>query len=130
MKTKKAILIDVANRTVTETTIGNYTDIYHAIGDGCRCFTVPVEFENLDALYVDDEGLLNDTPKGCFMMKGWDYPIVGNGVILGTDEEGESIDHKSDIDEIRSQVKFGDMHMAEVWRAHALSTPPTIYPLD
>jgi hypothetical protein len=40
------------------------------------------------------------------MMRGWDYPILGNAVILGTDEEGNSVDAKSLIDDFKGQLVF------------------------
>ncbi len=122
---KKAILIDVQAQTITETQIGHYSDIYAKIGNGCHTFACPVEFDNGDSLYIDDEGLYND-PKGCFIMKGWSMPVVGNAIILGSDEEGESVDCQSTIEEIASQLKFYSEEVAKAWAEKALSTPPTI----
>ena len=122
---KKAILIDVQAQTITETQIGHYSDIYAKIGSGCHTFACPVEFDNGDSLYIDDEGLYHD-PKGCFVMKGWAVPVVGNAIILGSDEEGESVDCQSTIEAIQSQVKFFNEGVAKAWAEKALSTPPQI----
>lgn len=124
---KKAILIDVVAKTVTKTEIGEYTDIYTKIGNGCNCFCCPVDFENGDSLYSDDEGLLHEEIHGAYIFDDWDYPLVGNAIILGTDEEGESVDCKSTINEIRSRITFYDQSFAEAWKEKALSSGPTIY---
>jgi hypothetical protein len=123
----KAILIDVVNQQVVETEISNYKEIYTKIGNGCTLFTVPVTFENEDALYVDDEGLLHPEIQGGFIMKDWVRPMVGNGVILGTDDEGESVDCKTTVDEIKAQIQFLSKDLAEGWKRVAQATPPRIY---
>lgn len=123
---KKAILIDSKNQTVTETEIGDYKDIYAKIGNGCTLFAIPVEFENGDALYVDDEGLLHEKVEGCFMLEGWAIPIVGNAIIWGTDEEGDSQDCKTTVDDIKAQIKFFDNVVAENYRVSALGTQPVV----
>lgn len=125
---KKAILINVEAQTVTETTIGHYSEIYKAIGNGCSLFQCPVEFENGDTLYVDEEGLYHDH-KGCFIMEGWRYPLVGNAIILGSDEEGESVDCQSTIESIKSQITFYGEEITKAWADKCLSTPPKIISL-
>lgn len=127
---KKAILIDVVNQSVTEAVVDHYSDIYSLIGNGCYLFCVPVEFENRDSLFSDDEGLLHDEVHGCFMLKGWSTPLVGNAVILGSDEEGESVDCKTTIEEIQSQITFYPKRIAERWRDIALSNPQRFYVFD
>jgi len=123
---KKAILIDVINQSVTETNITDYKDIYKLIGNGCTLFCIPVEFENRDCLFSDDEGLLHEEVHGCFMLKDFAVPLVGNAVILGTDDEGDSIDCKTTIEEIKAQIKFYPKEIAEKWRDIALNTAPQI----
>ena len=124
---KKAILIDVVAKTVTETEIGEFTDIYTKIGNGCSCICSPFDFINGDILYSDDEGLLHDEVFGCFIIDDWNYPLVGNAIILGTDDEGESVDCKTFTNEIISRIKFYDQSVAEAWKQQALSSGPTIY---
>jgi hypothetical protein len=122
---KKAILINVEAQTITETTIGHYSDIYKAIGNGCNTFECPAELENGDTVYADECGLYND-PKGCFIVNGWGYPLVGNCIILGTDDEGDSTDCKSTVEELKAEVKFYGEAVAKAWAAKVLSTPPQI----
>ena len=128
---KKAIKIDVIKKDVYEIELSDdYKAIYGAIGNDCRCFCVPIEFENGDALYSDEEGLLHEKMEGCFMMENWISPLVGNAIILGTDDEGDSIDAKSTIEEIKSKIYFYDDKVAENWKQKALNTPPKIITFD
>ena len=128
---KKAIKIDVVKQDVYEIELSDdYKAIYGAIGNGCTIFCAPVEFENGDTLYSDEEGLLHKKMEGCFMMENWKYPLVGNAIILGTDDEGDSIDAKSTIEEIKNKITFYDSEIAERWKEKALNTPSKIITFD
>ena len=122
---KKAIKINVTTQKVEEVFISDYTDIYKEIGNGCNLFCCPVEFENGDCLYADDEALLQENVEGCFAMENFRYPIVGNAIILGTDEEGESTNAKTNISDLN--ILFGDKTVAEEYRKSAMMRQPEIY---
>lgn len=113
---KKAIKIDVLQQSVTEVMIDDYHEICTHIGNGCELFTCPVQFENEDTLYVDDEGLLHEELQGCFMLEGCEFPIVGNAIILGCDSEGESIDCKSTVEEVERIITFHPRNIAYMWK--------------
>jgi hypothetical protein len=121
---KKALKIDVVNQTVTNVLIDDIDDIYKEIGNGCEIFCCPINFENGDTLYADDESLLNENVEGCFMMHTWDYAIVGNAIILGTDEEGESVDCNSSPMDVYQEIIWGNKQVAEEYRKTALSKKP------
>ena len=107
MKQLKAIFIDSANRTVSEIQLdATWRAIAPQIGNGCETFCCPVNFENEDTLYADDESLLKDELTGGFLLNGFRYPIVGNALILGTNEEGESVDCKTNVSDIVEQIRF------------------------
>lgn len=55
-----------------------------------------IPFRNGDCLYVNDEGRLRYSHG--FRING--FPMFGNGIIVGTDNEGNSIEAKTKIDEI------------------------------
>jgi hypothetical protein len=122
---KKGIKINVATQQVEEVFINHYTDIYKEIGNGCNLFCCPVEFENGDTLYADDEALLQENVEGCFAMENFRYPIVGNAIILGTDEEGESVNAKTKKEDLH--IIFGNKEVAEQYRKSAMLTQPEIY---
>ena len=101
----KGILIDVENEQIKFVEVGKDIDaIYEQIN--CDCFTV-INIENDDVIYVDDEGLfkLNEDSK-FFYLEGSHQPIVGNGLILGTDDEGDSVDAKSKLEDIKDRITF------------------------
>ena len=109
----KALLIDSKNRVVKQIEIGeHFTEISKAID--CDVFSCPHVLENEDTLYCDDEGLLKG-PENFFLLDSYPQPIAGNGLILGCDEEGESIDAKTSIFELSNRVTFMDVNDAYNW---------------
>lgn len=121
----KALKIDVVNKTITRINIDkeNFsTEIYQQIGNGCNLFCCPVDFENGDCIYADDESLLHENVEGCFMLPEWNYPIVGNAIVLGTDQEGDTIDSKTSPSELLDNVIWGNKEVAEDYREKALNS--------
>ena len=99
----KALLLNAKENTITEVVIKDYTDISRLIG--CQFFTtVQVNAEG-DTLYVDDEGLINGTEVG-FTFEGYDGPLMGNAVLLGTNRNtGDSKDVTMTAVEFAAKVK-------------------------
>jgi hypothetical protein len=98
----KAILIDVTAKSVTEVLIEKNFDAYNKALD-CRTFDVfPLDEKN--DVYCDDEGLYKR--KDFFFIEGSHQPIRGNGLILGCDDEGESVDTTALVEVVRKKVKF------------------------
>jgi hypothetical protein len=111
-----AFRINVETRKVEQIEINDWKEIAPAIGNGCTTFACPVTFDNEDSIYCDDESLLRqDDIKGGFMMDGWNYPIVGNAVIQGTDEDGDSTEPLTPINELESKIKWIDKEDALRW---------------
>lgn len=103
----KAILISVHNQSVTQIEIEDGLDsIYKAIG----CDTIEAVHSYIlqggDIIYVDEEGLLKDEPGPFFVLNGFHQPLAGNGLVLGTDEEGDSCDAETPIAVIMDAVEF------------------------
>ena len=102
----KAILINATKREISEVTIsGDYMDINKHIG--CELFTIGHSLKGRDAVFVDDEGLFNNE-NTFFTFEGAHQPFAGNGLICGSDKDGETTDCKIDIDEVKSKVQFYD----------------------
>jgi hypothetical protein len=106
----KAILIDSKNKTVTEVKISNsntLVDWYKAIECNCVEIAMQVNIKN-DKLLVDENGLLKelklDTPF--FFYGGSLQPFVGNGLIVGVDDEGDSISCHISAAEVSENVVF------------------------
>ena len=91
----KVLLIDPEEKTITEIQISKGLDpIYKAIG--CDMFECPIQYENQDTLYCDEESWLKyDGHEKGFAFPNWKSPILGKALIMGCDDEGESEDCKS-----------------------------------
>lgn len=102
----KAVLIDSKNRTVTDVEYnGDYRQIYSLIG--CGCFTIVRNLPDNDDLFVDDEGLLHLTGDTPFFTVPWyPSPLAGSGLILNSNDEGDSADAKHDAEFYRRHVRF------------------------
>lgn len=111
MQTKTGYLIDAVKRTITEVAVGDYKTIYPLLG--CECFTC-VGVEDDDTIYVDDEGLLKPQ-ENFFLYEGYPQPLAGNGLVLGTDEEGESVNPKMTLETLKGRVKFMNRREAYLW---------------
>lgn len=105
----KAYLIDPFTQTVSEVEYsGNYQDIYEFID--CDTFTCVDINEDGDTVFVDDEGLINGKPQEFFAIRNYPQPLAGKGLVLGTDEEGESVSPVSSIEDIRSKIEWIPSH--------------------
>ena len=104
MKTIKGLLIDPAALTVTEVMIGqDYREIYKAIG--CETFACSKIGPRNDALYYDDEFLLRAEAPLDWFFDGRNL-IAGKALVLGTDDEGESVDTALDAKTVRQHIMF------------------------
>lgn len=113
MRNVKAILIDPFEKTVTEIEhdADNYRAIYSKLSHETMpvsCFTVVRINDQDDTIFIDDEGLL----KPCshfFVYEGYPQPLAGKGLILGTNEEGDSIAPQAvTVDDVKAKVTFRD----------------------
>lgn len=102
----KALFIDVIKRTVTEIEIADWREIAPKLD--CRTFACPLTFDNEDTVYVDDEGLLVPF-TGAFLIEGAPQPYMGNGILLGGNDEGGSEDVKTTADKLREKITFMDL---------------------
>lgn len=101
----RAILIDPFTQTIEEVDYsGDYKDIYGLIE--CDLFTtVYLPNTSDDTLFVDDEGLYVENQR-FFKIDGFEQPLAGRGLMLGTDEEGESVDCMSTVEEVKAIVSW------------------------
>ena len=109
----RAILIDAKNKTVTVVEKGEgIQDIYKHLG--CDTFDLVRLGRGVDC-YIDDEGLLKEAyidedgtkhNMNGFSFPGFAQPIMGNGLIMGSDEEGESIDSPVSVGQVKAVLTF------------------------
>lgn len=84
----KAFLINPTDKTITEVVFtGDYRNIYEHID--ADAFTAVTLNQARDVVYVDDMGLYRNE-QDFFMIEGYENPLPGKGLVLGTDDEGES----------------------------------------
>ena len=103
---KRAIQVNSEKAELIEVQIGDdFREIYPFIGENCTTFECPIMCNNQDTFYVDEEGLYQGYKYG-FQFSDFPTIILGNALILGTDMEGNSVDCKSSIDELKKQIKF------------------------
>ena len=124
----KAILINPKLQTINEINYsGDYKDIQKLTE--CSTFTAIYPFDNCeDTIYLDDEGLLKSS-NYCFTFRcddGRNQPLMGNALVLGADDEGESKDVETSIDEIKRRVSFKGHQAIDLGREINLSPIPTI----
>lgn len=99
----KAIMIDPVLNMITECEYsGDYKEIYKLID--CNTFTC-VDLGFGETLYLDDEGLFKDETY-LFQMDGAYQPFAGKGLILGTDDEGDSTSTRLTPLDVAKKVEF------------------------
>jgi hypothetical protein len=100
----RAILINPIDHTVTETEYsGDYKHIYELI-DVDTFTIIHLQDKNRETMFLDDNGLLK--PNRFFKWHNYGQPLAGKALILGTDDEGESIGTKLTLDFVKEQVTF------------------------
>lgn len=110
---KKAIKINVIEKSFDNVTVDSLHSYYQEIGNGCNTFCVPITFENQDSIYCDDNGLYAENIGG-FIMKDWNYPIVGNAIVVGTNiQTGDSVDAKTSIEWLKENIIFLSVEQLE-----------------
>ena len=116
--TQRALRIDASTGVISEVVIKDYKDIQEKIG--CDIFTV-VTLAKGEVLYVDDEGLINGTTKGFSINYGSGF-LMGNGLVLGTDFRGDSVDTKLSPEDL--MTKFGVTHTIDLETGERLAVQP------
>jgi len=101
----KAILIDVENQKVTAVLHDDTLESIYKHVD-CRTFDV-VNIDGVNSIYVDDEGLFVEDQL-YFKYTGTtdSVSLAGNGLILGVDDEGETISPTLMLEEVEQAVTF------------------------
>ena len=117
-KSIKGLLIDPEKREISEVSIpadddgscleGMYSALHCTAVDVGRGGLSYLPSHPADDVWFDDEGLYSDC-TALFLLPGW-VPLVGRGLILGFDDEGNSVDHTltaEDIEELKRTIRWG-----------------------
>lgn len=112
----KAIFIDSTNKTVTEIDVPNKNTLqawYKILG--VSMVEVATYITDHDSILVDEEGLLSLTSDTKFFSyKGGHQPFAGNGLVVGVDEEGESVSCDATTDQIKAKVQFHSLREVQL----------------
>ena len=100
----KAILIDVKTQEIKEV---EHDDTLESLCDfiDCRTFDV-VQIDDVNAIFVDDEGLLTDNLYFEYSGNEQIARLAGNGLVLGVDDEGNSTSPTLTIEDVKGKVRF------------------------
>ena len=100
----KAILIGVYAEEIIEVEYdGTLQNIYDLIG--CKTFDV-VRIDNVNSIFVDDEGILKDNLYFEYSGSENVFKLAGNGLILGVNDEGNSISPTLTVEDVKNKVNF------------------------
>ena len=100
----KAILIDVKTQEVKEVEHDDtLQNIYNLVD--CRTFDV-VRIDDVNSIFVDDEGILKDNLYFEYSGSENVFKLAGNGLVLGVDDEGNSISPTLTIEDVKGKVSF------------------------
>lgn len=99
----RAILIDPFTRSISEVECNGMEDIYRLTD--CDTFTAVTINDHNDGIFVDDEGLFKPD-QAFFKHKNYPEPLAGKGLILGCDEDGETVEPISSLQDTIRSVKW------------------------
>lgn len=133
----KTIVINPQDHSITEAEYnGDFKEIYKLLSfedQTVDCFDI-VRIDESETIFVDDNGLINSNGArhGFFYVKG-KYPVMlaGKGVILATDQDGESIGTELSIDQVKDMILFGVPEIDHMnSRVSFMDTHGVIHPLN
>lgn len=110
----KAYLI---NPIKEEISVVDYNGDFHQILKfiEAELFDAVYPFKNADTIYVDDMGLMKPI-NHFFQVKcdnGTSQDLFGLGLVLGSNDEGESIDAQTTLEELKKRITFKGGAMVE-----------------
>jgi len=117
----KVISIDPTRQVVeaVEININSLSALYAHIG--CRTIDFVCRQPTGDALIVDDEALLMEPQPPAFRFGNYWYRIHGIAIVVGCDDEGNSIAPVMTVEEVHSRVRFlGNAHTEPFMRVYSL----------
>jgi hypothetical protein len=103
----KAYLIDPTTKSISEVDFnGDYRQIYTLIGPGVTTFTTVMINDERDTIFLDDEGFLHSKNLGWFRTAGYHQLLAGKGLVLGTNDEGDSTEPSISLEELKNSISF------------------------
>ena len=109
----EAYFIDAANKEVR---LIDYNGDWKTIDGiiGCEIFTVVNVNNEGDSIFLDDEGHYVDD-QNYFWFEGYPTMMAGNGLVLGTNRDGDSIEPCQSIEWFRERIRFQNKDTAPLF---------------
>ena len=130
----KAFLINSETKTIEQIDYsGDYKDIYKLCD--FEIFTVITLTGKNDSVFVDDEGLFKEK-QTFFYVTHEDgnlsnyVMLAGNGLVLGCNDDGDSVEPIMTLDELRSRIHWANPMEAEAERERLLTEYPKVIGFD
>jgi hypothetical protein len=112
-KKLQGILIDARTKSISEVTVGEYPHWKKTIEcDDINAVNLQRYSDGFtETLWVDGEGLLNDKQNGpWFKLMQYPQPMAVIGIILGTDEQGETVNTRWTVQDVEPMVTWPNVH--------------------
>jgi hypothetical protein len=112
----RAILIDPFACSVTE--VEHDADDYKSMYPLLSHESMPVGTFQLvssamlapgDAVFVDEEGLLKPCERW-FKIAGFQQPLAGKGLVVGSDTNGDTASARTSVEAVKMGTIFGELH--------------------
>jgi hypothetical protein len=122
-----AFVIDPASRTITVTqTPGELSDLRTLIG--CSSIdAVEIDETSADTIYIDDEGLMPSDIRHFFGISGFQQPLAGKAVLIGTTPDGDPTDVKTPLAVIMRNLIYFEMRVGRLASAYRATAPNWSY---
>ena len=102
----QAYFINPFSRNITTVDYdGDYKSISRMIDASRGCFDVVRLYENRDGAFVDDEGLYVEDQR-FWIHRNYPHPLPGKALVLGCNEEGDSVVPKTSFETLSNDVQF------------------------
>jgi len=130
----KAFLINSETKTIEQIDYsGDYHDIYKLCDYGT--FTIVTITGDDDGIFVDDNGLFKEDQTFFYVThENGDLSkytmLAGHGLVLGCDADGDSVEPKITLDQLRSRIHWANPMEAEAERERLLTEYPKIIAFD
>lgn len=128
----RAILIDPIARTISNVQHnGDYKQIYELLSDKDNGLDVDdfnaVQWDERNTVYVDGEGLLK-SPRYFFILRGYQQPLAGRGLILGVDRMGETIATSLTVEQVIPHVRYEQLSVQGFVHDEGVADHPLLGP--
>ena len=120
----KAFLIDPKHRTITEVQHNDTLEDYHRL-IGCECMD-SATFRRGHTVFVDDTGFYA-REQHFFAIRGYPQELSNRGLVVGIDEEGETIEPSIGLPWLKDNVSWLEYQGEGCWRVLQFGGRRVIY---